>query len=1183
MTAALAAAVALLAVGAAGAGCGSCATRRGTGLYVEIPGQILAGLPDDAPLTLKMRVRALDQAGFSATHPGVSPVLNRLQEIPLNLADAASCGGGFTGDCGISVLAMPAAGSPFDGIPVVVHFTVFANTVEEVADAFEALDNVTLSLLLCGPSLDCAHGPLVALAALGSFSLTIDMLGRDDGDVVLYPLSYGGVDIDPDGDTIPGAAATTGAAAGDTCVGFLEDRDLPWNGRRGVACAAITDGDHMDCNDLAVTINPFEVEVGVSAGNRCFDSANGIENFDQDCDGVDGPCGDADGDGYAPPEDCNDENPDISPGAVENGTSNCSDGVDNDCQGGDVACACDVDGDGYCPTPVGGLPGGDCCEAGTEADCPPGTPAEDIHPGAPEVCQSGFDENCDGTDPPCASPDADGDGHCSAAYDCGGVDCTTATSTGRPVCCVMRDNVSAADLASCGGVFDDCRDWDSGMFPLNPAIVCGDGIDQDCSGGDEACDAADADGDGFTPAMGDCDDANAAVSPAGAEVCGNGLDDNCSGGDVPCAGADADGDTYVACPVGVTVGCDCDDSDAAVHPGVAEACDALDNDCDGLVNEGNPGAGGSDAPTPCYANPPTTGTPYADGAGETWRCRVGRTTCGPDGVLVCTEFVAPIIPMAATCDEDTECNGRNDVCAPCGDGVDVPPLERDLDGDGCLACVGAPTFAPPAVVVGDGGCGGQPDCCDTGTCMGFPADLIYPGAPETCGDIGVDNDCDNQPGELDCVMMSELCDGIDEDCQCDSDFLDPDAQSACTTAGTYCDGSACVPGCDGPADCGASNTCNLATNQCTCGGGPACMAPYSCDGSSCLCGTSVCGPAEICNASSQCQCGPTTALSGEACTAPTAPDCLAGVGCRCGDSQCGPGETCDMSSDCSCAGASAPTGEACTGTTPDCTASGCRCGDSQCGSGETCNGSSDCSCIGSTAATGEACTGDTPDCTGTGCRCGDSMCGAGEFCNSSSDCACGTGPSASTGEACATAADPDCYMNACHCGMAALVCDADETCMSGACHCGGGATCNNAGNAPSCVSGNCQCDSNSACDSDETCVAGECTCGGTSPAAGAACPDPLICSGGACVSVCTSDADCFGGMTGFVCNVATGTCRCDADADCRLGGSSAATCRGGICDCDGGGNNPMCTFGQYCTTNDVVMGCACPAGNPPCP
>jgi hypothetical protein len=28
----------------------------------------------------------------------------------------------------------------------------------------------------------------------------------------------------------------------------------------------------------------------------------------------------------------------------------------------------------------------------------------------------------------------------------------------------------------------------------------------------------------------------------------------------------------------------------------------------------------------------------------------------------------------------------------------------------------------------------------------------------------------------------------------------------------------------------------------------------------------------------------------------------------------------------------------------------------------------------------------------------------------------------------------------------------------------------------------------------------------------------------------------------------------------------------------------MCTYGQYCTTNDVVMGCACPAGgNPPCP
>ncbi len=42
---------------------------------------------------------------------------------------------------------------------------------------------------------------------------------------------------------------------------------------------------------------------------------------------------------------------------------------------------------------------------------------------------------------------------------------------------------------------------------------------------------------------------------------------------------DADGDGY-------GVGSDCDDADAAVHPGAAETCDGLDNDCSGAADEG---------------------------------------------------------------------------------------------------------------------------------------------------------------------------------------------------------------------------------------------------------------------------------------------------------------------------------------------------------------------------------------------------------------------------------------------------------------------------------------------------------------------------------------------------------------------------------------------------------------------
>ena len=60
----------------------------------------------------------------------------------------------------------------------------------------------------------------------------------------------------------------------------------------------------------------------------------------------------------------------------------------------------------------------------------------------------------------------------------------------------------------------DCNDSDASIYP-GATEVCGDGIDQDCSGADLPCgvDYQDNDGDGYSPVQGDCNDSNSTVHP----------------------------------------------------------------------------------------------------------------------------------------------------------------------------------------------------------------------------------------------------------------------------------------------------------------------------------------------------------------------------------------------------------------------------------------------------------------------------------------------------------------------------------------------------------------------------------------------------------------------------------------------------------------------------------------------
>ena len=85
----------------------------------------------------------------------------------------------------------------------------------------------------------------------------------------------------------------------------------------------------------------------------------------------------------------------------------------------------------------------------------------------------------------------------------------------------------------------------------------------------------DDDGDG-SPSGVDCDDANPNVKPGGGDIPGNGLDEDCAGGD---AVVDADGD-------GAGAAVDCDDKNAARFPGATEVpANGVDENCDGRDGE----------------------------------------------------------------------------------------------------------------------------------------------------------------------------------------------------------------------------------------------------------------------------------------------------------------------------------------------------------------------------------------------------------------------------------------------------------------------------------------------------------------------------------------------------------------------------------------------------------------------
>jgi hypothetical protein len=636
----------------------------------------------------------------------------------------------------------------------------------------------------------------------------------------------------------------------DMCADDCAEPDADGDGVDRIECG----GD--DCDDE---------DPGRYPGNPEICDAEGI---DEDCDMTTVGDLDVDGDGHISDEccngdtcgdDCADKLPDFFAGATE-----VCDLRDQDCDGNvdegvSVTLFEDLDGDLYGDGTEILACAGSARTSTSDIDCDAAEPR--THGAQVEVCD-GIDNDCDDiVDEDTVTfpwyPDTDGDGFgdpgetpivaCAPpdGYSQLPLDCDDSDGTLYPAAdelCNARDDncdgvagyvIAPGDTEDddrdgypdegCGG--NDCDDRDPYNYP--GGIELCDELDNDCDGtvDEDSTDVdwyLDADGDGYGDSSdvvsscerqlgrvlvgGDCADGNPVVHPGRLEVC-NAVDDDCDGTvDEGGLGAilafrDMDGDGYgdpavtmPFCSGSIDAGYvafagDCDDSNMEIRPGVADDCDTVDDDCDGLFDE--------DGLIDWY--PDFDGDDYGTGGVILTQC--AEPANAADNADDCDDENDAIFPMATEiCDDvDQDCDTNVDEGLP--DEIFYP----DMDGDGSAAtdatavlqCRATGNLVPT-----------KTDCDDTD-------ENVFVGATEVCD--GIDNNCDSI---IDTDATDNFCGGTDTTGICLAS-ADP-GQCACMTAGL--------------ADCDAiqSNGCEttLATSNFHCGAcGNACSDIQYCDDS----------------------------------------------------------------------------------------------------------------------------------------------------------------------------------------------------------------------------------------------------------------------------------------------------------------------------------------------------------------
>lgn len=322
------------------------------------------------------------------------------------------------------------------------------------------------------------------------------------------------------------------------------------------------------------------------------------------------------------------------------------DGKDNDCdEEVDEGCPC-VDGQTQsCYSGPDGTAGIGACSAGQQKCDVTGTWGPcvgEIKPKSKELCNL-VDDDCNGV-----------------ADDMGMTTCGVGACEVSVVTCengVLNPCVpNAPTLEICDGIDNNCNLLVDETFPDSNKACAVPGASGPCAVGKKTCDA------GEEKCVPD-------VMPA-AETC-NDIDDDCDGtvdNNIPGTGFDCGTGYLGVCASGQLI-CKGGKIDCfPIVPSSAEKCNGVDDDCDGMVDESNPGGN-----VVC-----DTGKPNA--------CSLGTTQC-TNGTLVCQPNLSN---TPETCNGvDDDCDDQIDEGNP-GGGVSCGCGGTRSCTDGKLVCQGGP-------------------------------------------------------------------------------------------------------------------------------------------------------------------------------------------------------------------------------------------------------------------------------------------------------------------------------------------------------------------------------------------------------------------------------------------------------------------------------------------------------------